>query len=273
MFFKRTDNLTPNITSYDLIKCATVIFMLIDHVGFFFLPEYPWIRVVGRLGFPAWFFLAGYSKSKEISQTLWLGAALLVSGNMVLGQYVFPANALVSYICIRLFMSHAYQKLFSNWEILLYATLSLAFLSLPTNFIFEYGTLAFLFAMFGYAVRNKDELGISNPVRIMFCGFVVVSVSAIQSALFGFNNIQSIVCLVEISAVSVLLFYFRQVEFPKLTAVLPNVVNAVIQFGGRYTLEIYVFHLLAIKAYLLYADYGFYKWFTPSLFPHLPSPN
>ncbi len=270
MFFKRTDNLPLNLTSYDLVKCATVIFMLIDHVGAFFLPEYTWLRVVGRLGFPAWFFLAGYSKSKEIGQTLWVGALLLVSGNMVFGQYVFPANALVSYMCIRFFMSHSYARMFSNWEMLLYATLALFLLSIPTNFMFEYGTLAFLFAMFGYAVRNKDELGVGNIVRTFFCGIVVVGGSLFQTITFGFDDTQSIVCLVEFSVMGLVLYFFSQAEFPKLTAALPNAVNAVIRFGGRYTLEIYVFHLLAIKAYLLYANYGFYKWFTPTLLPHFP---
>ena len=270
MFFKRTDNLPLTLTSYDFLKCATLLFMLIDHIGAFFLPEYQWLRVVGRLGFPAWFFLAGYSKSKDIGQTLLVGAALLVSANMVLGQYILPANALVSYIFIRLFMSHSYARMFSNWELLLYATFAMIILSLPTNFMFEYGTMAFLFAMFGYAVRNKNELGISNNARILFCVFVAVSVGVIQAALFGFNDVQSIVCIAEICAVSLILFHFQQAEFPKLTAALPNAVNAVIRFCGRYTLEIYVFHLLAIKAYLLYADYGFYKWFTPTLFPSFP---
>jgi len=50
-------------------------------------------------------------------------------------------------------------------------------------------------------------------------------------------------------------------------------VSKIIQFGGRYTLELYVFHLLAIKAYLLYANYGHYNWFSPTYFPNFPLPN
>lgn len=273
MFFAKRDEISPSLTSYDFIKCATVLFMFVDHIGAFFLPEYTWLRVIGRLGFPAWFFLAGYSKSREVSPTLWVGALLLVSGNMVMGQYIFPANALVSYICIRLFMSNIYVRSFSNWEMLLYATVALFFLSVPTNFMFEYGTMAFLFAMFGYAVRNKNELGINNIVRIVFCAFVAISVSFLQALLFGFDKIQSAVCIAEICGVSLLLFFFRQKEFPKLTAVLPSCVTAVIQFGGRYTLEIYVFHLLMIKAYLLYAHYGVYTWFHPTIMPHFVAPE
>lgn len=270
MFFKRTDNLPLTLTSYDFLKFATVIFMLIDHVGAFFMLDESWWRVFGRLGFPAWFFLAGYSKGKEIGQTLLLGAVLLISANMVLGQYILPANALVSYIAIRIFMTPSYKKLFSNWELLIYATVAMVFISVPTNFLFEYGTMAFLFAMFGYAVRNKDELGISNSVRVAFCITAVLAVGGIQALLFGFNEIQSAVLMVEFIAVGLILFHFKSLEFPKITAALPNAVNAVIRFGGRYTLEIYVFHLIAIKMYLLYANYGFYKWFTPTIFPVFP---
>jgi hypothetical protein len=271
MFFRRTDNLPSTLTSYDLLKFATVIFMLVAHLGAFFFLDETWWRVLGRLGFPAWFFLAGYSRGKEVGQTLWVGALLLVSANMVLGQYMLPANALVSYIAIRIFMTPSYKKCFSNWEILIYASVALVFLSVPTNFMFEYGTMAFLFAMFGYAVRNKDDLGVSNPVRVAFCIFTVLVVGGMQTLLFGMDIIQSIVCMIEFIAVGFILFNFKSLEFPKITAALPNAVNDVIRFGGRYTLEIYVFHLIAIKMYLLYANYGFYKWFTPTMFPAFPT--
>lgn len=270
MFFKRTDNLSPTLTSYDFIKCATVMFMFIDHVGAFFLTDESWWRVFGRLGFPVWFFLAGYSRGREVSQTLWVGAALLISGNMVLGQYILPMNALVTYIAIRLTIAYIAKRAFSNVEMLIYGFVGLVFLSIPTNFMFEYGTLAFLLAMVGYAVRNKDDLGVGNITRIIFCGVAVLTVATLQSFLFGFDKIQSIVCIFEICVVGVLLMFFRPAEFPSVTKFLPGPVAAIIRFGGRYTLEIYVFHLLAIKIFLLATNYGFYKPFLPTIFPNFP---
>ena len=80
MFFAKRDNLPLNLTSYDVVKCLTLLFMLVDHVGAFFLTDELWWRVAGRLGFPVWFFLAGYLPvEKKISQELWVGAALLIS--------------------------------------------------------------------------------------------------------------------------------------------------------------------------------------------------
>ncbi len=271
MFFKRTDNLTNHLTSYDFLKFATLIFMLIDHVGAFFMVDELWFRVLGRLGFPAWFFLAGYSKGREINQTLWLGAGMLVLGNIVLGQYLLPLNALCSFILVRLLMSSQYQKLFSNWETLLYVTMAMILMAYPTGLLFEYGTLVFMMGMFGYVVRHKDELEIGKIVRILFCSVTVLAITFFEIVTFGFNPQQSLFCLITLSALCVLLYHFKSLEYPHLTQKLPRVLVSILQFGGRYTLEIYVFHLLAIKAYLLYADYGHYHWFSPTLFPNFPT--
>lgn len=269
MFFRRTDNLTPNLTSYDFLKFVTVLFMFADHIGAYFIQDETWWRVVGRLGFPVWFFLAGYSKDKGIKSDLWLGAGLLVFANVMFGDYLFPANALVSFICIRIFMTHQYQRSFSNWEILLYTTVAFILLAIPTGYMFEYGTLAFMFAMFGYAVRNKNELGIGNKIRILFCIVAPISIAVLESHIFHFNFIQSIVCIGMICAMSFVMFYFKAAEYPQLTQRLPRPVTALIQFGGRYTLEIYVIHLIAIKAYLFLsgAEVG-HQWFSPTLLPN-----
>jgi TraX protein len=270
MFFKRTDNLTNNLTSYDFLKCMTLIFMICDHIGAFLYPEQTWLRVIGRMGFPAWFFLAGFSKGREISQTLWIGAALVIFGNFTFGQYMFPANALVSYICIRLFIAHFYKKIFSSWEFLLYATIICLLLSLPTNYLFEYGTLVFLLALFGYAVRNKDDLKINKEVYFIFSVVVMLSVIVLQIFTFGFTEAQSIVCFIEMSLIGIILYRFKSEEYPRLTEKLPSYVTKVVQWGGRYTLEIYVIHLLLIKAYLFYAHYGHYNWFSPTYFMNIP---
>lgn len=58
--------LPREVTSYDLLKCAAVIIMVIDHVGFYFYPENLWFRAVGRIGFPVWFFLVGYARGRDI---------------------------------------------------------------------------------------------------------------------------------------------------------------------------------------------------------------
>lgn len=272
MFFKRTDNLTSNLTSYDFLKCITVLFMFTDHIGAYFIQDEIWWRVFGRLGFPVWFFLAGYSKSKEVGATLWIGAAILLFENVMFGDYLFPANALVSFICIRIFMAHYYKNYFAGWEVLLYSTVAFTLLAVPTGYIFEYGTLAFMFAMFGCAVRNKNELGIGNKIRILFCVTVAISVAALESFIFRFNLAESLVCMTLICSMSLVMFYFKPLEYPVLTRKLPTPLTRLIQFGGRYTLEIYVIHIFVIKAYLFFVSKaGMHQWFSPTLLPDFMS--
>lgn len=268
MFFKRTDNLPLTLTSYDLLKAFTLVFMLIDHAGAFVLLHDPWWRVFGRLGFPAWFFLCGYSNTKTVEPKLWAGAGLLIAANMILGQYLLPASALVSYIVIRLILPHVAPWMFANGERLAFAVLALVVAAETTNYIFEYGTLAFLLAMFGYAVRHKDELGIKNYSRVLFCAFSVIMVMAFEALMFGFNQAQSAVAIAGVCLISLVMFHFRPMEYPRLTAVLPNALNAVIRFGGRYTLEVYVFHLIAIKIWQLAAHPELFSFFAPTIFPN-----
>ena len=42
--------LPAEITSYDLLKAAAVIIMIIDHVGYYFFIDEMWWRAVGRIG-------------------------------------------------------------------------------------------------------------------------------------------------------------------------------------------------------------------------------
>lgn len=267
MFFKRTDNLTANLTSYDLLKSFTVLFMFVDHIGAYFIPDELWWRVFGRLGFVAWFFLAGYSKSKEVGTNLWVGAGLLIAVNVIFGGNMLALNALVSFICIRVFMTSLYQKYFSNFELLIYATSAFILLAIPTNYIFEYGTLAFLLAMFGYAVRNKQDIGVHRYVMIGFCVLVAVVAGLIQNVTFGFDLVKSVVCSLIIGAMCIWLYQFKRLEFPNLTQRMPKVVTALIQFCGRYTLEIYVIHIALIKIYLFFADTeGNHQFLTPTMF-------
>lgn len=264
MFFKRTDNLTSHLTSYDFLKFITVIFMLIDHTGAFFLTDELWLRVFGRLGFPAWFFLAGYSNSKSVSRDIWIGAAILIATTIIFGMNVFSLNALVSFIAIRICMTHFYEKYFASWELLIYVTAFMLLIALPTNYIFEYGTLAFLFAMMGFATRHKDKISIGQKGRILFFAVVIFSASYLQKLTFSFDILQWGVCLSLFIIASFVFFHFKSVEYPVITQKTPKALRAFIQFGGRYSMEIYVIHLFLIKAYLFFfMNDGRFEFMTP----------
>lgn len=65
------------VTTTDALKVAALLIILVDHVGHFLAPDETWLRVIGRLGAPIFFFLIGFAKTRSVPWTwLALGAAL-----------------------------------------------------------------------------------------------------------------------------------------------------------------------------------------------------
>lgn len=267
MFFKRTDHLTSNLTSYDFIKFAALILMLLDHLGAFFMQDELWLRMLGRMSFPVFFFLAGYSANNKVKTDIFLGAVILLGGSAALGSYIFPLNALFTYVFIKMFLRVSAEKTFSGWEPLLYTFAALMFLAWPTNQIFEYGSFGFLIGLMGYAVRHHETIHLRPWMTKLFFVATLIPVALWQCYTFNFNTLMSWGCILSLLGMGYIFYHFKYIEFPSLTERLGAPVSKLIQFGGRYTLEIYVIHLLMIKAYMLYAQYGHYNWFSPTQFP------
>ena len=258
-----TKALPKDLTSYDFLKAAAVILMVIDHIGYYFYPDELWLRVIGRMCVPIWFFLIGYARSRDLGPKLWIGSALLVLGNAVSGMYIFPLNILPTMILIRLLidpmMEQAKKSVSNLWSI---ATL-LFLVAIPTSIITEYGTLALIMAMYGYIARHKEELG---NIRSQYDGIVaycLISFVIIQYLSFGFNGPSFwSLCAVTFASMAAL-YYFKPATYPGLTKKLPGIAVKPIRFLGRYTLEIYVVHLLAFKGLAMVfnpQEYSFWDW-------------
>lgn len=241
--------LPKELTSYDFLKTFAVVFMIIDHIGFYFYPEEDWLRVLGRLCVPAWFFLIGYAQSRDLGLRMWIGAALLFATDMMAGLYVMPPNILVTMLLIRMvidpFMERVLAAPRSFWPM----AVMLALLALPTGYFFvEYGTLGFMLAVFGYLVRHKEEIGARDPNLVQsYFLFVLASFTLIQAFAFGFSLPLFYALFAGILAVLTVLYYFRPALYPRLTAALPHPLVWLLQLTGRRTLEIYVGHLVLFK--------------------------
>lgn len=266
MFFPKRNDLPSVLTSYDFIKFATLFFMFVDHIGAYIYPDELWWRVLGRMGFPAWFFLAGYARGRDISKPLIIGTILLIIPGIILGQYILPINALGTIILIRLLIDKIATQAFKSEEQLIYTTFILFILGFATTLLFEYGTHAFLLALFGYAIRNKETLNLSKYTHSIFCAVVAVSITWAQIFQFGFDFWQSIGCWVGMLFFSIILYRFEPKEYPKISELLPKFITKTIAFGGRYTLELYVIHLIILKV-ILYMSYpDKFELFMPRLF-------
>lgn len=255
--------LPAEITSYDLLKAAAVIIMIIDHIGYYFFIDEMWWRAIGRIGFPVWFFLVGYARGRDLSPKLWLGAVILIAGNAAAGMYMFPMNALVTIILIRIVLDPYIRLSMVNKQAMIAFSFVLALMILPTNMFVEYGTQALIMAVFGYLVRHKEEIKDSLPLLNAYMMFALGTFLLMQHTVFLFSQPQWFVMTIGTLIVMGTLLFFKSVTFPKLTAALPFILTAPIKFMGRRTLEIYVVHLIAFKiaVIFLYPDqYQLFDW-------------
>jgi len=244
--------LPSEITSYDLLKALAVLLMIIDHVGYYFFPEEGWLRLIGRMCVPMWFFLIGYAQSRDLGLTLWGGALILVLANVITGMTVIPLNILGSMILVRLLLDPVMKLALRSVSALFGIGFILMFLILPSSVLTEYGTLGLLLAMYGYMVRRKGEFSNQLEEIFPFAAYVVFVFTVFQMVNFGFDQQQVIVLGSGIAVVMAALYLFRPATFPGLTAALPGPAVWLVQLLGRRTLEIYVLHLVAFKLAALY---------------------
>lgn len=254
---------SPNLTSYDLLKSLALLLMVVDHIGYYFYPENEWFRVVGRASMPIWMFLIGYAHTRDLSKPLWVGAGVLIAANVILGGGIFPLNILVTIILIRLVLDRVASVTFKNWEMALYGAFVLSTLVICTYFFSEYGTTALLIAMAGYLARNGSNINMSGRAQRIFMGYSVVFYALSQVVIFDFDKVVAQSMVVAIGASAILLHYFVPKEVPEVEEKMPRFAVLALQFGGRYTLEIYVVHLILFKlAACLYGfqHYGWFQW-------------
>lgn len=252
---------TPFLTTYDLVKTLALILMILDHIGYFFYPDNLWYRAVGRASFPIWCFLIGYANTRNTGKEIWSWATLLLVSNLILGGSLLPLNILFTFIAVRLVLDRMASVVFRHWEVMLYAVLALSVLAWPTMAIVEYGTMGLLIALCGYAVRHRDSLEVSLTVQRSYIVFVTLFYFLSQNFLFQFPDGESKAAAFGIAGAMLMMYFFKPLNLVGWTEKLPSPVTGMLQFSGRYTMEIYVVHLILFKlaAALLHLEgYGFF---------------
>lgn len=259
--------LPVEITSYDLFKTFALVTMVIDHIGYYFYPDDLWLRVIGRVSAPMWFFLIGYANSRDLGEKMWGGLILLVAANLVVGMPVFPLNILATMIFIRLVIDEAMRRAVRGHESLIGIALIAVFLVIPSMNFWEYGTAGVLFAMYGCMCRHPEALSrLPKDSATLFIAFVTIFYVGFQSLVFGFDRVQALCIAIGMLPVLVWMSAFRPQVYTALSQRLGGVGAGILQLCGRYSLEFYVLHLIAFKLAALLMGYEHYQWFNIQLF-------
>jgi TraX protein len=242
------------LTSYDFLKAAAVILMIIDHAGFYLYDDETWMRVIGRLCVPIWFFLIGYARTAEIPRVIWVGAVLVSASCVISGIYILPLNILFSIIIARLLREEMANHALHNAETLrgMYLILVLAYL--PASILFEYGTLGFLFVVMGFMARNWEDVTqrIAKRYLILYVAMSFAAYWLFQGAIAPEISAAQILFLTAgLFLVALILMRFRLVTFPKLTSGIGPFAG-IVRILGRRTLEIYVLHIIILRVAAAY---------------------
>jgi len=221
--------------------------MIIDHLGVFFFPDQEGWRVVGRMSMPIWMFLVGYAQTRKIPDMLYWGAGILFISDFVFGQNLFALSILVTIIIIRYTLDYIMAFALSGFQNLFMATFSLIILAFPTMFLFEYGTQAVLFAMFGYLLRHQKKIEWSNEKIMIFMFVSFMAYMAFQKIVISFNTVEFYTMGAGVLLVCLSLMLFQPKLYPELTKKWPTFISEFFKVMGRQTLEIYVIHLILFK--------------------------
>lgn len=245
-------HLPPNLTSYDLLKCLAVVSMLGDHIGYYFYPENLWWRALTMSG-PIWFFLVGYGKNRALEPRLWIGMFILIGASFMLGEPILELSVIATIMICRVLIDPVMDQIIRNPKYLFPFTILFIVATLPTLFLFDYGTIALLFAMMGYMVRRPDALRLTAEQKIFFYILTIAGFLLFQFLLFPlYTDAQRITQAVGVIVVTVSLLFFKKFEFPKADQILTKPVAGVLRFVGRHSLVVYVVHLLLFKFLALY---------------------
>ncbi|MCK5374450.1 MAG: hypothetical protein KAJ40_04130 [Alphaproteobacteria bacterium] len=243
--------LPKEITSYDLVKTFAVLFMIIDHIGVYFFPEDFWWRVAGRMCVPVWFFLIGYARSRDVSSRIWMGAFILMGVDVIVGWPIFPSNILFTILWMRLILDYV-AKWFETFGISRFvAVIGMVVMLIPTAFLSDYGTSGLVLVLYGYFVRRYQDGACSQSFMRGNMVFAFIFFFFSQQVFFGFDPLQFGMLGGGLLFVVTALQYFRAHNFVGLKERIGVAGSAVLKICGRYSLEIFVVHLLVFKVVAL----------------------
>lgn len=250
----------------DWLKTFAIVFVLIDHFGYFFVDDAQWWNAAGRLAAPVFFFLLGYANSRHLPVS-WIVLGLMLTGLEYWnadGEWV-TLNILLSLTLMRVLRPHISTFLLNyRWPGLM-VLLAVLFALLPsTTQIVDYGSEGWLWTVFGVCQRLYVDLmtksavpdGVQSheltpqrskdaAIRRLLAGVAAALIYLWQEQIeFEFSAVQLTCVIIGIAMLAIYLAGFHRGASPIQP---PEPVAKAVAFVGKHTLEIYAFQLAACE--------------------------
>lgn len=245
------------LNSHDLLKAIAITLMILDHVGYYFLPQVIELRVIGRFSFPLFFFLIGYSHNYRFKWDVLVLFLAMAVQDATLHFPILPTNILLNVILTRIILQFLERVTWTTEQILtVLICMSLGYLLL--GLLTDFGIFGLVLALCGYFVRTKPQSKLCLHWFILT--FIAYSATAITG--FKFPLIHSLVFITGLAAMFVFFYHYHLQVYSTVTNKNPAVYGVMIL--ARYSLYIYAMHLMLFKLLKLYQYpelYIAFRWF------------
>ena len=227
------------VTTTDVWKFFGIVFVLLDHYGFFFDNDQDWWRVPGRLAAPIFFFFVGFARTRQVPRRwLVLGVILTVAEAWTEDFEKFDLNILLNFALVRLAVPVVGQRILPFPVRTALLALGVILLIRPVASVMEYGAEGWLWALFGLSHRlafdaaTPHALWTRNALAALV-GLVYIVAEIIDYAFALATGTALILC---VAALVVSLVRFRRADLERQP---PEPLAMLLRFAGRYSLEIY----------------------------------
>lgn len=222
--------MTRQFNNYDVAKSVAFLFMVIDHIGYYFFPQCLFLRALGRASAIIFALLFGITKHKKNEKILYYAFAT------ALILYYFEGNTLPLNILFNFYLSYfllePVEHMYDNHKYLFNFILILLIpLSFMTNIIIEYGVF-FTFLVFCgklLAKENKTKRDRNTAIALFILYFVYQIIN------FAFRWYNCLIVAVLFILIFKNMYNFKLKDLPE---------NRLLKFISRYSLQLYTLHLL-----------------------------
>ena len=232
---KHNSSYKVSVNYYDLLKIIAVITMIIDHIGVYYYPDTLWLRAIGRMAFPLFLFLVGYSHQYSFRFSIVIGCIFLIAVDAWTFYPIFPINILATIIVVRLLMDVAIRKnwhMIPTWQIIL-----VLIMWYPISiFLIEYGSIAAMYALVGFYART-----LNTPRRTLYPLIILVTIlhAILQISSFEFKTTDAVLMVAMLTLAAVLMMQVSVNPLPVKSANLRKAIKLL----SRNALLIYVVHI------------------------------
>ncbi len=233
------------VTTTDLLKLVALLFVFVDHHGYFFDPANPWWRLFGRVAAPIFFFLIGFARTRRVPWTWLAFGGLLTAINALeagsLGGTM--VNILINFAILRALVLPAVERHVMARPLAVALLVAGCLPLIPvTDGPLEYGTEGWLWAFFGLGHRLALAEGTRRALWTRNGIAAATGVAYIVREVhdYGFDGLQTAILVGLVTALCVALLRFRRADLPRQP---PGFLAPLFHFCGRRSLEIYAISL------------------------------